>query len=63
MDCLDGGEDVAFAATQGRKAKERKLRLDLADVVAAEGKIMGKISSAATMGLVKGQRVLEKRRL
>jgi hypothetical protein len=54
---------VAFGAAQRRKTNHRKLRLELADVVAANGTIMGTISGTAAMGFAKAQRALEEREL
>jgi hypothetical protein len=62
MNSLNGVEDVAFGAAKGRETEEGKVGLELADVVTAQGKIVGKISGTAAMGVMKGQRALEKRR-
>jgi len=59
MNALDGVEDVAFGAAQGRKAKQGQVGLQLPDIMAAKSKIVGEISSAAAMRVVEGQRALE----
>lgn len=59
---LDRSEGVALRAAERRKAEESELRLQLADIVAAESEVVREITGAAAMSFVDCKRFLEEGR-
>ena len=52
MNRLNRRKGVAFGAAERRKAQHGELRLQLANIVAAESKVVRKIAGAAAMSIV-----------
>lgn len=62
MDGLNGIQYVALRATDRGEAQHRKLRLQFADVVVAEGKVVGEIAGAFAMGFVNSEMTFQEGR-
>ena len=59
MHGLHRGQDMTFRAAQRREAEQRKLRLQLTDVMPAQREIVGEISRTAAMRVMHGQSAFE----